>query len=135
MNTFCHKLIIFTSTSLLIAGSSRAAGVADINDIAEAYVKLVLEIGVYDSEYADIYFGPPEWQPSWDNMPDEFPAEQFGGKADTLIEKVRNAANSYMSGENSARCKFLEKQLVAVKAKIDLLAGKEIPFDEESGLL
>jgi hypothetical protein len=135
MNTFCYKLLIFTFTGLLIAGSCRAAGVADINNNAESYVKLVLEVGIYDSEYADIYFGPPEWQPSGEDFPDEFPAEQFGSKADALIERIKNASKSNLSGQQSARCKFLEKQLLAVKAKIDLLGGKELPFDEESKLL
>jgi hypothetical protein len=135
MNTFCHKLLIFTLICLFIAGMSQGADVADINNIAEKYVKLVLEIGLYDSEYADIYFGPPEWQPSGEDLPDEFPAEQLGSKANALIEKVKNASKNNLSGENSARCKFLEKQLLAVKAKIDLFAGKEMPFDEESRVL
>jgi len=135
MNTFCHKLLIFTFTSLLIAGVGRGAGTADINDIAEKYVKLVLEIGLYESDYADIYFGPPEWQPSGEDLPDEFPAGQLGRKADALIERIRKAAKSNQSGENSARCRFLEKQLLAVRGMIDLLAGKEMPFDEESRIL
>ena len=135
MNTFCHKLFIFTFSSLLITGSSRGASIADIDDIAESYVKLVLEIGIYDSDYADIYFGPPEWQPSGEDLPYEFPAERLGRKANALIEKVKNAAKNNHSGEQSARLKFFEKQLLAVKAKIDLLDGKEMPFDEESRLL
>ena len=135
MNTFCHKLLIVTFISLLIAGLSRGAGVVDINDITEGYVKLVLEIGLYDSEYADIYFGPAEWQPSGEDLPDEFPAEQLGRKADALIEKVKNAAKNNLSGEQSARCRFLEKQLLAVKAKINLLDGKEMSFNKESRLL
>lgn len=135
MNTFFHKLLISTLICLFIAGLSQGADVADINDIAESYVKLVLEIGLYDSEYADIYFGPPEWQPSGEDLPDEFPSEQLSRIADALIEKLASATKDNKSKEQSARCRFLEKQLLAVKAKIDLLAGKEMPFDEESGML
>ncbi|MBN2180750.1 MAG: hypothetical protein JW715_02460 [Sedimentisphaerales bacterium] len=127
--------MIIIGSGLLIAGSNRAESTADINDIAESYVKLVLEIGLYDSEYADIYFGPTQWRPSDENILDEFPAELLGCRAQELIDKLDKAAKTSQSPEQSARCNFLGKQLTAVKGKIDLLAGKEMPFDEESRIL
>ena len=33
-----------------------------VNNIAEAYVKLVLAMGQYDPDYVDAYYGPPEWK-------------------------------------------------------------------------
>ena len=32
-----------------------------LDTIAERYVKLVLEVGLYDPDLVDAYFGPPDW--------------------------------------------------------------------------
>ena len=34
-----------------------------MNEVAEQYVKLVLEIGLYKPDYVDAYYGPDEWLP------------------------------------------------------------------------
>jgi hypothetical protein len=41
-------------------GSSGAPG--SLDEIAPAYVKLVLALGVHDADYVDAYYGPPEWR-------------------------------------------------------------------------
>src|ERR1700757_5286359 len=33
-----------------------------VNEIAEAYVKLVLAMGQHDPDYVDAYYGPSEWK-------------------------------------------------------------------------
>ena len=33
-----------------------------MNTIAENYVKLVLNIGQYDADFVDAYYGPEEWR-------------------------------------------------------------------------
>lgn len=135
MTRFHLSLLIIIVSGLLVAGPARGAGTEEIDGIAESYVKLVLEIGLYKPDYADAYFGPPEWLPNESEIQDEFPSERLGRKVSELIEKLENAAKSNQAGKQSARVKFLEKQLLAVKGKIDLLAGKEMSFDEESKVL
>ncbi|PYL69335.1 MAG: hypothetical protein DMF28_03715, partial [Verrucomicrobia bacterium] len=34
----------------------------NVNQIAEAYVKLVLATGQHDPDYVDAYYGPQEWK-------------------------------------------------------------------------
>jgi len=58
-------LLVATVVGWFAVGGVSAAP-TDVNDIAESYVKLVLEIGLYDGDYVDSYFGPPQWQPSDD---------------------------------------------------------------------
>jgi hypothetical protein len=66
---------------LLIGLSTLRCGVpnTEINDLAEDYVRLVLEIGRYDDIYIDAYFGPEEWIP--DPIPEtsavEFPSGEL----------------------------------------------------------
>src|SRR5436189_3264532 len=54
----------------LLAASTSAGAIAtptpaiatNLNEIAEAYVKLVLAMGQHDPDYVDAYYGPPEWK-------------------------------------------------------------------------
>jgi hypothetical protein len=105
----------------------------DVNDIARDYVKLVLEVGLYDADYADAYFGPPELKPSEDAIEDEFPVKRLMKQADKLIEQLENAATrDAFSASELPRYNFLKKQLISVKCKIALLDFQEMSFDEES---
>ena len=40
-----------------------------LNEIADAYVKLVLATGLHDSGYVDAYYGPTEWQTASSKQP------------------------------------------------------------------
>ena len=35
-----------------------------MDDLAAAYVKLVLAVGQHDPDYVDAYYGPQEWRPA-----------------------------------------------------------------------
>ena len=52
-----------------------------MNSIAENYVKLVLELGLYDPMVVDAYYGPAEWKPAENSKEEIFPAE-------TIISKI-----------------------------------------------
>ena len=123
---------LFYSFLFLLLFSTRSFG-SDVNDIARDYVKLVLEVGLYDSDYADAYFGPPELKPSEDAIEDEFPVQRLTIQAEKLIEQLENAATrDAFSANELPRYNFLKKQLISVKCKIALLDSKEMSFDEES---
>ena len=35
-----------------------------MNNVAESYVKLVLQVGQHDPNYVDFYYGPEKWRPT-----------------------------------------------------------------------
>jgi len=107
----------------------------DVNDIAESYVRLVLEIGLYDPDYVDAYFGPPEWQPPEDRWQETFPAERLGAAVDALLSRFGRIDSRRLKGLPRLRHIYLDRQLRSVRAKIDLMAGEKMPFDEESKAL
>ncbi|MBL7959059.1 hypothetical protein JNL27_02355 [bacterium] len=106
-----------------------------MNTIAESYVKLVLQVGLYDADFVDAYYGPEEWKPS----------ELSGDRADNLkkleeqslnlAEKLKSYENSDLPEMDRLRYNFLAKQFVAIRTKIQMLIGKKFTFDEESRLL
>ena len=104
-----------------------------LNSIAEAYVKLVLKVGLYDPIYVDSYYGPNEWRPT-DSRPASvaYPLDQLAGETDTLIARMKILADST---PNRMRYDFLLSQLTSVRGTIDRLSGKKMSFDEESKVL
>lgn len=109
----------------------------ELNSIAESYVKLVLKLGIYDSDYVDAYYGPEEWKPEHTTAGSNpvFPYPTFSNEVNELIGRLGKLDPG---GNNSLwrmRHDFLEKHLSSVRAKIELLAGKKMSFDEESRAL
>ena len=130
-----EKTLTILLLAVALAEPTVAAVSADVNDIAESYVKLVLEVGLYDPGYTDGYFGPPQWEPSDDQWAEEFPAERLRGRAETLIERLGQIDPNELGPLERQRNACLLSQLSSVRAKIDLLAGVEMPFDQESRAL
>ena len=64
----CASLVVLCLPLLAVSIADGAtpspapATVTSVNEIAEAYVKLVLAMGQHDSDYVDAYYGPPEWK-------------------------------------------------------------------------
>ncbi|MGA7159652.1 MAG: hypothetical protein WBZ48_01535, partial [Bacteroidota bacterium] len=105
-----------------------------MNTIAERYVKLVLNIGVYDSDYVDAYYGPKEWNPSGTAAikREKFPFAEFDNEAESLSHSLKSIDTSRMNSIEKLRHASMAKQLVAVRGRIFILSGKKISFDEES---
>lgn len=104
-----------------------------MNSIAEQYVKLVLAVGQHDGDYVDAYHGPLEWL-------DEAKAAKR-----SLTEILKKATEtrtnlSAMQPPSSnqtelLRYQYLDGQLRALAARVEMLQGKKLSFDEESQAL
>ena len=102
-----------------------AAMSAPLANIAERYVQLVLAIGQHDPSYVDAYYGPPQWRQ--DAITARLPLPQIGEQiAATLAQ---------LAGGAGLRAINLRTQLLAMQAKVAMLGGLRLPFDEESARL
>ena len=103
-----------------------------MNGIAESYVKLVLAAGQHDTDYVDAYYGPPEWRR--DAEARKRPLAEIRAEAESLIAALRS---SPQGGDELSRLRhqYLLRQLQAMTARIDMLSGKRLSFDEESKAL
>jgi hypothetical protein len=108
---------------------SRTGG---MNEIAERYVKLVLALGQHDADYVDAYYGPPEWKKEAEAG--KVPLDELATRARVLIDAVASATvpSAEMDG---LRHRYLERQLSALAARIRMLKGERLSFDEESRAL
>ena len=104
---------------------------SSMNSIAEQYVRLALAIGQHDPDYVDAYYGPPEWRPADDAK-------------SSLEELVKQAADLRAEWKRipepseeieALRYRYLGTQLSAMAARLRMLNGERLSFDEESKAL
>jgi hypothetical protein len=100
--------------------------------IAESYVKTVLALGAHDADYVDAYYGPAEWRAEVERA--KTPLPEIRARAGALLAGVRALS---ASGDEMGRLRhaYLVKQLEALIARVDMLGGKRLTFDDESRAL
>ncbi|MDQ6893630.1 MAG: hypothetical protein M3167_13225 [Acidobacteriota bacterium] len=103
-----------------------------MNSIAEAYVKLVLAMGIHDTDYVDAYYGPPEWKAEAQRTKPTL--AEIRTSADALIGRLERIAEPAEELPRLRR-RYLIKQLSALSARTQMLSGKKFTFDEESRAL
>ncbi|MFZ6732659.1 hypothetical protein ACO0LG_12115 [Undibacterium sp. Ji42W] len=98
----------------------------ELNQVAEAYVKLVLAVGQHDPGYVDAYYGPPEWQ----SASKKLPLADLLQQAEKLTAQVQSLPPPEAGQE--LRQDFLRLHVTAVRTYIAHLAGHKLSFDDES---
>jgi hypothetical protein len=135
--------ILFVLCGFLV--SSVGGQVADdMNAVAEQYAHLVLALGQHDPDYVDAFYGPAEWKTQAEKEKKSLDA--IGAEAAELLKKLsveRTAAPLVESSdaENSGdemlklRREYLQKQISALAARVRMLKGEKLKFDDESRAL
>ena len=103
-----------------------------MNAAAETYVKLVLAMGEHDADYVDAYYGPPAWR---DEVRANKPTlQQIHADAAALREELGGIARPSAEIEG-LRLDYLRRQTEALIARVEMLEGRRLRFDEESRAL
>lgn len=102
-----------------------------MNEIAERYVKLVLAMGQHDPAYVDAYYGAPEWKAEAEQR--KAPLTEIDAEAARLIGALREPNES----DELVRLRhvYLRRQLESLRARVRMLSGAKLSFDEESQAL
>jgi len=110
---------------------------SSMNRVAEKYVKLVLNIGMYDVDYVDAYYGPNEWKPETksDAVNDSAFIQSLYDEAGKLLDTLESLSKEQADEIQTLRYRFLYKQILAVRTKVFQLAGGKLSFDEEAKAL
>ena len=103
-----------------------------MNKIATEYVRLALEIGMFDKNFIDAYYGPDSLKPqSKDLIFSQTVFEHLDKKTNSLLDELESLSDFPANELERLRYNFLYKQLLACKTKIYLLNGMNLTFDEE----
>ena len=100
-----------------------------MNTIAEQYVRLALQVGQHDADYIDAYYGPPEWRPT-----EKAGLDELATRAADLLRQVSTQPEPSREMER-LRHHYLRAQLSAMNARLKMLKGTRMSFDEESRAL
>jgi hypothetical protein len=119
--------------SLTLLTVSQAQGTS-MNSLAERYVRLVLAVGQHDADYVDAYYGPPEWRTQAEAQ--KLPLPDIASRAATLARDIAAAPPDPARDEmTQLRRQYLARQLDALRARVSMLTGTKLRFDEESKAL
>ncbi len=101
---------------------------------AERYVKLVLAMGQHDADYVDAYYGPPEWRKEAEAA--KRPLAAIDDEAGAVLTSLAAGTPAADADELvRMRHQYLTRQLEALRARVAMLRGKKLTFDEESKAL
>lgn len=128
-------LVSAVLAALAVGACQGAPGVAadsPMNAIAESYVKLVLAVGQHEAAYVDAFYGPPEWKTAAEKQ--KRPLPEIDADAARLIDGLGPLP---AGGDPMIRLRheYLGKQLGALRAKVRMLSGTKLSFDDESKAL
>jgi hypothetical protein len=103
-----------------------------MDTMAERYVKLVLALGQHDADYVDAYYGPPEWKADVEGSKPmlstiDRDAEQLLGE----LARLKPAGDEIVM----LRHQYVRRQLESLRARVHMLMGGKLTFDEESRAL
>lgn len=113
-----------------------------MDSIAQQYVRLVLALGQHDHDYVDAYYGPPEWKT--EAATSKLDLRTIRDKAAGLRKEIAGVADgraeaSAGDGEDAElrqlRRQYLDHQLSSMIARVRMLEGERLSFDEESRAL
>ena len=132
------KRIIYLIAVLFIITScnqkTKHGTTADFNQIAADYVKLGLNVGMYDPDFVDAYYGPDSLKPATAKQA-AFPKYIFLSSVNDLTERLKPFVSADKNDTLSIRAKWITMQLAAFERRISIFAGQRKTFNEESKAL
>lgn len=112
------------------AKQNAAKADADMNAIAEDYVKLSLEIGTKEEGYIDAYYGPAEWKTEAEANPRNL--VDLANAVIALEERLDRVDESGFDRLEKKRRAWLLGQLTAARTRLLMLQGETLSFRDEA---
>jgi hypothetical protein len=125
---------MFLAASVLMAEQGVSAD--PFREMAIRYVKLVLAVGQHDADFVDAYYGGEDLRKEAEAS--QAPLATLASEAAALERDVAKAALPGWKDDAELwrlRKQYLQRQTAAVGARIGMLQGTKLSFDEESRAL
>src|SRR5437773_12551631 len=127
-----RRIFVFVLCGFLMSSGGAQAATDALNAVAERYAHLVLALGQHDPDYVDAFYGPAEWKTQAEKKKKSLDA--IGAEAAELIAALAKTPNA---GDELLRLRheYLQKQISALAARVRMLKGEKLKFDDESRAL
>jgi hypothetical protein len=120
--------ILFSLLALVAASCATAPPALD--PIAEAYVRMSLEIGTHEEGYIDSYIGPPEWKTQAESAPRSVADLKL--EADRLTQELEAVHVSGLERIMQRRVSFLLANVKSARFRLDMIEGTRVPLADEA---
>lgn len=114
----------------LIGAACAPRAEADLNPLAEAYVRLALEIGTHEEGYIDAYYGPPEWKTEAEANPRS--TAELKAAADALAAQITQASAQLRDPAAQRRARALAAYVASARFRLDMIDGARVSFLDEA---
>ena len=127
------RVIAGLTTLLLCVGCAQQESndaEAQLDPLAERYVRLALALGEHDADYVDAYFGPAEWREAAKDSTTELAT--IARQAEELAAQLRSIDTSGSEYLLKLRQDYLLSHVSSLAAVARMRDGESLTFDEES---
>jgi len=101
--------------------------------ISREYVRLVLAMGDHNKDYVDAYYGPEDIKAEAAKA--KLSLDDIGKSVTTVAQLLKGVPVEGRDELWQLRHQYLNKQLAAMSARVRMLKGERLSFDEESKAL
>src|SRR4030042_3478865 len=101
--------------------------------IAESYVRLVLAVGLHDTDYVDAYYGPERWRA--EVLSQKLSLDEIHSTATQVLNDLDRIDMRAAKEMALLRHRYLSGQLHSLMSRATLLQGTHMSFDQESQAL
>src|SRR5262245_10456276 len=125
-------LICGACLAALATATTGAQDQDPMQDIARKYVKVALALGAHDKDYVDAYYGPADLKQQAEA--EKLDLATIGTESETLLKSFAKVPEGH---EELVRLRHrsLERRLSSLGARVRMLKGERLSFDEESKAL
>ncbi|MGC1323763.1 MAG: hypothetical protein WA849_16405 [Candidatus Udaeobacter sp.] len=130
-----RRIFLFVLCGFLMSSGGARAATDALNAVAERYAHLVLALGQHDPDYVDAFYGPAEWKTQAEKEKKSLNA--IGDEAAELSATLAKIPGAETSNDEmlKLRREYLQKQISALAARVWMLQGEKLKFDDESRAL
>jgi hypothetical protein len=115
---WCAAAMIAAAGVYVSAQSPSTGRAAEMDAVAQSYVKLVLAVGQHDADYVDAYYGPPEWKK--ESEAKKHTLDEISMEASSLRTTISTLPPGNTEMEQLRR-EYLDRQLSSLLARVRML--------------
>ncbi len=101
-----------------------------LDEAAQDYVHLVLEIGAHEKGYVDAYFGPPQWRVNAETHPRNI--SELKAEADRIQSALSAMDASTQQPMERRRNAWLKASVASARSRLDIIEGARFRFRDEA---
>jgi hypothetical protein len=124
------RLLALLSVIFFAVPSSAAEQRTKLDEAAQDYVRLVLEIGAHEKDYVDAYFGPPEWRMAAEAHPRNVP--DLKAEADRIQSALSAVDAATQEPMERRRTAWIKAHVASARTRLDMIEGARFRFTEEA---